>query len=106
MPKYLFRVDYTLDGVRGLTAKGGTARRAAVAASMEDLGGKLEAFYFAFGESDAYLIADLPTNEAAATVALTATAAGGARVRTTVLVEPEQLDEAARHHIDYTPPGA
>jgi uncharacterized protein with GYD domain len=51
-------------------------RKAEPAAAMplrratESVGGTLEAFYFAFGEDDAYVIADLPDNETAAAVAL------------------------------------
>jgi hypothetical protein len=41
----------------------------------------------------------------AAAVALTVGAAGGATVRTTVLLTPEQVDEAAKRSVDYTPPG-
>ena len=59
MPKYLFEISYTAQGARGLLAQGGSARRAAIAAGIEQAGGKLEAFYFAFGGTDAYVIAEI-----------------------------------------------
>ena len=76
MPKYLLEVSYTLDGVRGVTAKGGSARQAAAQAAAKSVGGKLDSFYFAFGGTDVYTVADLPDNEAAAALALTVTAGG------------------------------
>ncbi len=51
MPKYLCNVSYTAEGIKGLAREGGSARRAAVEKLIGDLGGKLEAFYFAFGET-------------------------------------------------------
>ena len=105
MPKYLIHASYTREGVEGVRANGGTSRRDAVAKTAESLGGSLEVFYFAFGDHDAEVIVDLPDNEAAAAVAMTVTAAGGATAKTTVLLTPEQVDEAAKRSVDYLPPG-
>jgi len=106
MPKYLVQVNYTLDGVKGLLAEGGSARKAAAQAAIKSAGGKTESFYFAFGSTDVYLIADLPDNAAAAALALTVTAGGGATARTTVLMTPEELDKAAGAKVKYRPPGS
>jgi uncharacterized protein with GYD domain len=105
MPKYLIQASYTLEGVQGVRSEGGSSRRDAVASTARSLGGELEGFYFAFGDSDAVVIADLPDNEAAAAIALTVNAAGGAAVKTTVLLTPEQMDEAAKRSVEYRPPG-
>jgi uncharacterized protein with GYD domain len=106
MPKYLFEAMYTPEGVRGVQSAGGSSRREAVAHVADSVGGTLESFHFAFGERDAYVIADLPNNEAAAAVALTVNASGGAGVKTTVLLTPEEVDAAAKRSVDYRPPGA
>ena len=106
MPKYLVEASYTQDGVAGVLSKGGSSRRDAVAAMAEGVGGQLECFYFGFGESDAYVIVDVPDNEAAAAVAMTVNASGGATAKTTVLLTPEQVDEAAKRSVDYRPPGS
>lgn len=106
MPKFLFEAMYTQDGVRGVQNEGGSSRRDAVAQVAESVGGTLDCFYFAFGERDAYVIADLPDNESAAAVALTVNASGGATVKTVVLLTPEDVDGAARRSVDYRPPGA
>lgn len=105
MPKYLFEASYTLEGVKGVQAAGGTRRSEAVAKVAESVGGRLESFYFAFGDRDAYVLVDLPDNESAAAVALTVNAAGGATVRTVALLTPEEVDAAAKRSVDYTRPG-
>lgn len=106
MPKYLFQVNYTLDGVKGVVAKGGSARPAAAQAVAEHLGGTVESFYFAFGGTDAFVVADLPDNGAAASLALTVSAGGGAAVDTVVLLTPEEIDAATKEKVPYTPPGS
>ena len=106
MPKFLIEASYTLDGVKGIQSAGGSSRREAVARVAESVGGRLEAFYFAFGDRDAHVIVDLPDNESATAVALTVNASGGATVKTTVLLTPEEVDAAAQRSVDYRPPGA
>ena len=104
MPKFLFEASYTAEGVKGVQREGGSSRREAVARAAESVGGRLERFYFAFGDHDAFVIADLPDNESAAAVALAVGAAGGASVRTVVLLTPEEVDSAVQRSIDYRPP--
>jgi uncharacterized protein with GYD domain len=106
MPKYLIEGSYTLEGVKGVQSAGGTSRRDAVAKLAESVGGRLESFYFAFGDRDVYSIVDLPDHESAAAVALTANAAGGVALRTVVLLTPEEVDAAANRSVEYRPPGA
>jgi uncharacterized protein with GYD domain len=105
MAKYLLEVNYTLEGVRGVKAKGGSARRAAAEAAAVSAGGKVEEFYFAFGSRDVFVIADFPDNVSAAALALAVTAGGGATVRTIVLLTAAEVDQAASKSVGYTPPG-
>ncbi len=104
MPKYLLQVNYTLDGIKGLLANGGSARRDAARVAVESVGGTLESVHFAFGTTDVFAIVDLPDNAAAAALALTVSGSGGATVDTIVLLTPEELDAAARVDVSYTPP--
>ena len=92
MPKYLLQVNYTLDGVKGVLSKGGSARKAAAQAAAESVGGTLESVYFAFGSTDVFAIADLPDNAAAAALALTVSGSGAATVTTVVLLTPEEIE--------------
>jgi uncharacterized protein with GYD domain len=105
MPKFLFTGSYSADGAQGLLAEGGTGRRDATHKLVTSLGGTVEAYYFAFGSDDFILIADLPGNAAAAAGALTAAASGAIRTRTTVLLTPEEVDEATRLSPSYRAPG-
>ena len=106
MPKYLLQASYTLDGVRGVVAKGGSARKAAAEAAAKSVGGKVESFYFAFGSTDVYAILDYPDNAAAAAAALTLSASGAVTATTTVLLTPEEVDKAANTEVSYRPPGS
>ncbi|MGH9272694.1 MAG: GYD domain-containing protein [Ilumatobacteraceae bacterium] len=105
MPKYMYEINYTLDGVKGVVSKGGSARQAAARAVAESVGGTLESFLFAFGGIDAYVVVDLPDNAAAATVGLAVSAGGGATAKTVVLLTPEEIDDATKRDVQYTPPG-
>jgi uncharacterized protein with GYD domain len=106
MPKYLWQVSYTKEGTKGVLQDGGTGRRAAVEQLVKEQGGSIEAFYYAFGPDDVVIIADLPDHATAAAIAMTVTASGAATPRTTVLLSPEELDEATQRTVNYRPPGS
>jgi uncharacterized protein with GYD domain len=105
MPKYLYEVRYTVEGAKGLARDGGSGRRAAIAKMVEGLGGKLEAFYYALGENDLYVIVDAPDNVSAATASLTVNQGGGATVKTVALLSPEEMDAVGKKAVEYHPPG-
>lgn len=105
MPKYLLQANYVGEGIKGLLKEGGTSRRAAAEKAIKSLGGTLEAYYYAFGETDAYVIADVPDNASMAAIALTVSASGAVTLKTTVLLTPEEVDEAAKKTPSYRPPG-
>ncbi len=106
MPKYLVMASYTAEGTKGLIkGGGGTARRAAIQQMMQGLGGKLEAFYYAFGDNDVYAIVEGSDNATAAAVSLTINAAGAATTKTVVLLTPEEMDQAAKKTVNYRAPG-
>ncbi len=104
MPKYLFEASYTFEGVKGVQREGGSSRRDAVAKAVESVGGRLESFYFAFGDRDAYVIADLPDNESATAFSLAVNAAGALTARTVVPLAPEEVDAAGKRSVGYRPP--
>jgi len=107
MPSYLIEASYSNQGVVGLTDEGGTARREEIERLITAAGGNLESFYFAFGDTDVYLICDLPSNEVAAAIAISVNQSGYAKsLKTVVLLTPEQVDAAAKMAPLYRPPGA
>ena len=105
MPKYLLQANYVGEGVKGLLKDGGTGRRAAAEQALQSVGGRIEAFYFAFGETDAFVIADVPDQVSMAAVALTINASGLVAMKTTVLMTPEEVDGAAKKTLTYRAPG-
>ena len=80
MPKYLFRVSYTADGMRGLLMDGSTKRREVVEEAAKSVGGAIESFYYAFGKDDAIVIAEAPDDASAAAISLVVGAAGSVDV--------------------------
>ena len=106
MPKFLIEASLTAQGVKGVQTEGGTARRQAVMSAVESVGGQLESFHFGFGDRDVFVIADFPDNKSAAAMALAVNASGAVTTRTVVLLTPEEVDAAAKHSVDYRPPGA
>jgi uncharacterized protein with GYD domain len=106
MPKFLIKASYTTEGARGLLKEGGTARRAAVVKLVEGLGGKVEAFYYAYGDNDAYIISDLPDAASGLAISLAVNASGAVRLSTIPLITPEEIDAASRKSVAYRAPGA
>jgi len=106
MAKYMLHASYTAEGVKGLLKEGGTSRRKLLEKLVKGLGGKLEAFYFAFGETDVVLVVDLPDHASVAALSLTTGGSGAVSVRTTVLITPEEIDEATKKSVAYRAPGA
>lgn len=106
MPKFLIKASYNPDGVRGLIKDGGSKRRAVVQKLIEGAGGKLEAFYYAYGADDAIIIADLPDATSGVAISLTVNATGAVRLSTTPLITPEEIDAAGKRTVKYKAPGA
>lgn len=105
MPKYLVQACYTADGAKGLLKDGGSKRKAAVEAMAKSFGGRVESFYYAFGETDAYIVVEVPDNVTAAAVSLTVNASGAVTLKMTPLLTPEDIDNATKKTITYQAPG-
>lgn len=105
MAKFLFQGSYTEQGLKGLIKDGGTARRKVVEALIQSLGGTLEMFYFTHGSDDILVVADVPDAITAIATSLIVNASGAVKVRSTVLITPEEIDQATRVTVNYRPPG-
>ena len=106
MAKYLIEASYTAQGTKGLLKDGGSKRAAAVKKVIEGLGGKLEAFYYAFGEDDVVGIIEVPDVAAIAAFSLTVGATGAVRISTTPLITPKEIDRACKKSVKFRAPGA
>ena len=105
MPKYLVVASYTAEGAKGVLKDGGSKRRQAAEAALKSVGGKVDAFYFAFGENDVYAIIDAPDNISMAAASMAIGASGAVHTKTVVLLTPEEIDQATKKTTNYQPPG-
>ena len=105
MPKYLMEASYTAEGTKGLVREGGSSRRKKVEETVKELHGKLEAFDYAFGTSDVFLIVDVPDAVTAAALSLAVNQSGAVHLRTHVPMTPEEMDQASKKSVNYRVPG-
>jgi uncharacterized protein with GYD domain len=105
MAKFLVQFSYTGDGLKGLLKEGGSKRRAEIEQLVKSMGGKVEAYYFAYGEYDGIAIVEGEdmVNQIAGTLAINAS--GAVKTKTTVLITPEEVDKAVQKIPSYRPPG-
>ena len=104
MPTFLFHGTYVDQGIQGLLKEGGTAREVMIRKLIKSLGGTCECVYFGL-DTDAYAIAQMPSESAAASFNLTCNASGKLKVAATLLLTPEQMDKATKAKPEYRPPG-
>lgn len=105
MTKFLIQANYSAVGAKGLLAEGGSSRRAVVEKLLASQGGSVESFYYAFGDTDLYLIAELPDHVSMAALSLSIGSTGTVSLQTTVLLTPEEIDAAAKKSPSYRAPG-
>jgi uncharacterized protein with GYD domain len=105
MPKYMVQASYVGDGLKGLLKEGGSKRRETVSKVIEAMGGKLESFYYAFGDYDVVGFANMPNNVSSAAFSLMLNASGVISAKTTVLLTAEEIDQATKKAVEFRPPG-
>lgn len=105
MAKYLFEANYVGEGIKGLMREGGTKRRDALVEALKSVGGSLESFYYAFGETDVLGVFEVPEPSDAAALSLMINSTGSVNVRLKPLLTPEDLDHAAKKTPSYRAPG-
>jgi uncharacterized protein with GYD domain len=105
MTKYLFEGNYVGAGIKGLMSEGGTKRRDALVEALNSVGGSLECFYYAFGETDVLGVFEVPDQSDAAALSLTINSTGSVNVHLRPLMTAEDLDEAAKKTPQYRAPG-
>ena len=93
------------EGVRLLRQDKGSGRRAAVTRAVEAAGGKVEAFYFAYGQDNTIIIADYPDAASATAVSLVGNSTGVVRVSMTPLITVEEMDRAVDKAATLPSPG-
>ena len=107
MGKYLLKVSYTPEGIKGVMKDGGSSRVSSVAKTLAGVGGSLESFYFALGSDDVYVIAEVPDNGTAMAIGAAIASSGAiSSYETVVLLSPAEVDTALQTSISYQAPGA
>lgn len=106
MTRYLIQGSYTPEGAKGILKQGGTSRYKQIEEMTKSLGGTLESLHWAFGETDFFCLVDLPDPATAAAIGLTISGSGAVRIRTTVLLTAEELDQVKSKTVDYKVPGS
>ena len=106
MGSYMFKVDYSLEGIKGVMAEGAEHRAAFIGKLLQDNGGSLGSFHFAFGDTDVYVVCELPDDITAAAVAMAVGASGTGSIETVKLLTPAEADAARAITTGYKPPGA
>jgi uncharacterized protein with GYD domain len=105
MSRYLFQGSYSPEGAKGLLSEGGTSRRAEIEKMVKDVGGSIESYYWAFGDTDFFVIAELPDAATAAAIGLTVSGSGAVHSKVTVLLTAEEIDQARTKKVTYIAPG-
>ncbi len=105
MAKYLVLGSYTPEGLKGLKKDKASGRREATRQAVESLGGKVEAYYYAFGAHDTVCIFDFPDAVAAAAFSEAVSMAGLVRTQTIPLLTVEEADKALVAAVSYRAPG-
>jgi uncharacterized protein with GYD domain len=110
MAKYAVLGGYTADAWAKMVENPGD-RTAAVTKAVQALGGKLETFYWSFGDDDFLGIIEAPDDIAAAAFSVAVGSSGTLRnLRTIKLISLEEgrkiLEKAKTTKAAYSPPGA
>ena len=92
-------------GVTRAPSGGRTKRREAVEQLVKSSGGTLEAFYYAYGGDDFFIIVDLPDSVTTTAISLAVHTTGAVTFKTIVLITPEEVDAAVKKSVSYRPPG-
>ena len=107
MARYMVQFSYSSEAVSDLI-KNPQDRAATVRAMIEGWGGRLESFYFTFGDYDGVAIVEAPDNVTMAAVSMAVTSSGAFNTfKTTVLISMDDAMEAMRKAgtLGYRPPG-
>ncbi|MEM6578248.1 MAG: GYD domain-containing protein [Pseudomonadota bacterium] len=96
MPTYMTQFSYSLEAVKALVNKP-QDRRAAAEKIFSEAGGTIESMHFCFGDYDGVVIANFPSDVAAASAILAVSSSGVfSGIKTTVLIPMEDSVSAMK----------
>ena len=106
MARFMFKVSYSKEGMQGVIKEGAANRKTFIEKMAAEMGGSISSFDFAFGDTDVYVISEMPDQINAAAVATAVAASGAASIETVVLLSADDVDRAIEKHAPYRAPGA
>lgn len=106
MARFMFKVSYSKEGMQGVIKEGAANRKTFIEKMAAEMGGSISSFDFAFGDTDVYVISEMPDHINAAAVATAVAASGAASIETVVLLSADDVDRAIEKHAPYRAPGA
>jgi uncharacterized protein with GYD domain len=106
MARFMFKVSYSKEGMQGVIKEGAANRKTFIEKMAAEMGGSISSFDFAFGDTDAYVISEMPDQINAAAVATAVAASGAGSIETVVLLSADDVDRAIAKHAPYRAPGA
>jgi uncharacterized protein with GYD domain len=105
MSKYMLMASLKPEAVQGIMKEGGVGRKNYIENFIKEAGGTLESFYYAFGETDVFVVADMPDVPTVTAFAMAVNSSGLVSVKTIPLITPEEVDAATKKRIKYRAPG-
>ena len=106
MPKFLVRGSFTASGLDGAVREGFASRQQHVTSLIEGMGGSVEAFYWAYGAADVFLIVDVPDATSVIAASLAVNRSGAVQFSTTPLLTATDMDAGVARMPDFRAPGA
>ena len=106
MARFLYKVSYSREGMQGVMKEGAANRRTFIEKMAAEMGGSITSFDFAFGDTDVFVIAEMPDQVTAAAVATAVSASGAGTIETVVLLSADDVDRAIAKNVPYRAPGA
>ena len=108
MALYLYRFGYTPEAWAALMERPKDRRDMLASQIFGTFGGRLEGFWYCFGEQDGYALIDMPDAVSAAAASVAVTATGSFRLlETTVLISADDMMAAVDRagEFGYVKPG-
>ena len=101
--KYMLKASYTVEGTRGLMKEGGSRAVQPLQTAVEGMGGRMEVLLLYLGRAGRSRDRRRPDLVTITALSWRSMQQVAFRVSTSVLVTPEQIDEAAKKSVSYAP---
>ena len=102
MAKYLIKISYNAESTEGLSKEHISDCRKIVEELISRMGGKLESFYYAFGDHGVFCVSDIPDDLTATGLAASLNESGLVSCSTTLLISAEDIDKGKNKKVHHS----